>query len=479
MRHHIKSLSGGKIVGLVVIFVWMFGARTQAQNSGFGASVSPVSGLTNTSFTYTMGITNLIGAGTLQNVFVTNVFSSDVQIQGIGSNYSSTVTTFTSSNVVFRIPQVNFGTPAVVALSVTSSNAVPQLTNFISFFVGSPSNSFATNLVIAVTNIPPLVADLAVSIAGPGPDVYVGDWITFGVTVTNLGPNTASSIVLSNSFQSNGVQIVAIKSISPTNQFSNGVTVLSPFTLTNKGSQTFRFTVSPTNAGALPFSVSLTSDAEDSNSTNNTASTNILVSAFLTNSLVATALTSTQKFNAIIGVMEQRIALSNASPGSVPSARVKVSGIPAVDRLYNAVGTNEGNPFVVHGAALNAGESVNLVLQYKVPSHQQLTNLTLEARAMTNAADLTPPANLIALNLTNRISRSATYLDTMLIEFSSTNGRSYTVVYDDNIGFSNPKVVRPSIIAPANWTYWMDFGPPATISSPSAGSRFYKIYLNP
>jgi hypothetical protein len=36
--------------------------------------------------------------------------------------------------------------------------------------------------------------------------------------------------------------------------------------------------------------------------------------------------------------------------------------------LYNAVGTNSGNPFVVYAGTLSPGQSVDLVLEYFVPA---------------------------------------------------------------------------------------------------------------
>jgi len=40
-------------------------------------------------------------------------------------------------------------------------------------------------------------------------------------------------------------------------------------------------------------------------------------------------------------------------------------------------------------------------------------------------------------------------------------------------------IAVPSIVAPANYVQWIDYGPPATISKPGSGSRFYKVFLNP
>jgi hypothetical protein len=176
--------------------------------------------------------------------------------------------------------------------------------------------------------------------------------------------------------------------------------------------------------------------------------------------------------------MEQRIAISNASAETLPAARVRVGALPSPVRLFNAVGTNEGRPFVVHGAPLASQEIVPLTLQFKVPSREQflLDPAHLQANGM-NAVDLTPPAWLTA---TNPIGRITNVLGQMVIEFPSTNGRTYTIVYSDDAGFSNPRVARPSVVAPANWTFWIDHGSPATTSDPmQAPARFYKVYRNP
>jgi hypothetical protein len=243
--------------------------------------------------------------------------------------------------------------------------------------------------------------------------------------------------------------------------------------------QTFLVGVQPTNAAPLSFSVTATSTTTDPNLTNNTATiTNVVVGSFLTNRMEVLLVSTQLLFNPENSLMEQRIQLSNASPDVVESARVIVSGFGPTNRLANAVGTNDGKPFVVHGAPLNPNESVGLLLLYKVPTHQQfpLNPSNLVARAVT-AADLSPPANPGTLVATNRI---ANVNGAIYIEFASTNGRTYTVVYSDDILFTNPKVARPNTVAPANWTYFIDYGPPETVSAPTnSTSRFYRIYQNP
>jgi hypothetical protein len=54
------------------------------------------------------------------------------------------------------------------------------------------------------------------------------------------------------------------------------------------------------------------------------------------------------------------------------------------------------------------------------------------------------------------------------------------VVYSDNVLFSNAMIAPPSVVAPANQTPWIDYGPPTTLSAPpNSSNRFYRIYLNP
>ena len=67
----------------------------------------------------------------------------------------------------------------------------------------------------------------------------------------------------------------------------------------------------------------------------------------------------------------------------------------------------------------------------------------------------------------------------MLIEFPSALGQTYTVVYSDNVSFSNAAIAPPSIVAPANRVQWIDYGPPTTTSAPTNfPKRFYRVYLN-
>jgi hypothetical protein len=177
-------------------------------------------------------------------------------------------------------------------------------------------------------------------------------------------------------------------------------------------------------------------------------------------------------------LVEQSILLSNTGTNAVAAARVVVTGLS--NQLFNAWSTNNGNPFVVYAANFDTNQGVSLLLQYVAGAYFPLTNSQLHAFAVS-VPNLTPPSvAAVGTNLSiARIVRLATNQD-LLIEFPSLTNRTYTVVYSDNVSFSNAMTAMPSIVAPANRTQWIDYGPPTTVSHPTnAPDRFYRVFLNP
>ena len=274
------------------------------------------------------------------------------------------------------------------------------------------------------------------------------------------------------------------KSIFPTNQtysIAGSNLIFNLGTLTNGGGANLRFTVQPTNAGVLVFSASIgSSNVLDPNPANNTASTNITVIPYLPGQLVVFT-NSAQSTNFVSGLLEQAITVSNAGPSSVSAARVVVSGL--TNRLFNAVGTNNGNPFVVYdsppGTPLTNGQSVSLLLQYFPRKSFPFTNSQLQAFAVPVPDWTPPPATGTGTNLTiARIVRLPN--GNMLIEWPAITNRTYTVVYSDNVLFANAMIAPPSIVAPANDVEWIDYGPPTTVSAPTnASARFYRVFQKP
>jgi uncharacterized repeat protein (TIGR01451 family) len=320
---------------------------------------------------------------------------------------------------------------------------------------------------------------LTVALTGPTAQVFSNDWMNYGVSVTNLGPNSTSGVMLTNTLPS-GVGYKT-NSLAFKNLGSGSNVVFSVGTLTNQAFINFKLTVQPTNAGVLTFSsvVSTNNSAPDTNAANNSFNLSVGVSNYFAGQLTAVT-NSKQIYNAGNGLVEQSILVSNAGPNAVAAVRVVMTGL--TNLLFNNVGTNDGNPFVVYAASLNTNQSVNLLLQYYSPTRSvfPVANSQLHPFAVSVPNLAPPPVTALGTNLNiTRILQLATNGD-MLIEFPTTNGRTYTVVYSDNVLFSNAMMAPPSVVAPANEVQWIDYGPPTTVSAPAnTNSRFYRVFLNP
>ncbi|HVU09387.1 MAG TPA: DUF11 domain-containing protein [Verrucomicrobiae bacterium] len=448
-------------------------ARVPAEAQLFSLSVtnSASSVLVSNSVTYTINVTNL-GSGA-QEVWVTNSFSSPLIF--LNANGPADASFVTTNNIaLFELTSFTAGAGVQLTLTVEPTNTV-SLTNTITVVSSVSTNTTFTNVIVQVTNFV-TEADLGVSITGPAQAVITNDWMTYGVNATNLGPDTASSVKLTNTLPAG----VILKGISPTNKTFSTVgsnLIFNLGTLTNSGFANLQFTVQPTNIGPLTLAASIgTTSIADANLANNSASTNIVITNYFPGQLVA-SITSTQVYNPQNGLVEQTIMLSNVGSTSVPAARVVITGL--TNELYNAFGTNDGNPFVVYGQSLDANQNVSLLLQFFAFNYFTLSNSQLQAFAVP-PPNLSPPA--AALSGTNNFSISRIVPlsnGNMLIEFPTIVGRTYTVVYSDNVTFSNAMIAPPSIVAPANRLQWVDYGPPTTLSVPTnTAARFYRVILN-
>ena len=294
--------------------------------------------------------------------------------------------------------------------------------------------------------------------------------MTYGVTVTNSGPNAAPNVILNNIVPVGVIEISLPVQNSGTNSIPLG-------TLPNGGFTNLFFTVEPTNIAVLTFAASVGAPAvTDTNTANNFASNNIPVIAYLPGTLVAVT-NSAQNPDFVSGLMEQYVLLSNTGTNDVPAARLVVTGL--TNRLYNAAGTNSGNPFVYYSGKISAGQNASLMLQYYPNNYFPLTTNQLHAYAVP-VPDWTPPAATATSTNVNISRMVALNNGWMLVEFPTVPGRTYTLVYSGDMSFSNAMIAPPAVVAPANWVQWIDYGPPATVTAPTnATARFYRVYQNP
>ncbi len=477
------KLSSVRALGLLALVTQLGTARVQAQLSTqfrLGVSPSATSLGIGESLSYTLNLSNLTGLNVVQ-VFVTNAFSAPVVVEraeftlGQGTAYFGSIIT-NGNTVLFELASFS-GLSGIAQMKLT---VAPTATGFLTNAVTVAASQFglpsapATNVVVQVTNTT-ITADLGISITVPPRNVIAGDIMTYNVTVTNGGPGAVPGVMLTNMLP----QQTRFVGVSPPRQvFTNnsGMTVVMLGTLANASASTLALTVQPSRAGLQTFSEAVgAANLLDPRLANNTARTNLSIANAVTGQLTASN-ASAMTYNPQTGLMNQTVRMSNVGTDVVASARLIVSGL--TNWLYNAVGTNNGSPFVVYGSTLETNQFVDLVLEYFVPTRRPIAVANSNYTAVG-----VPAANLYAPSGTNSsfsITRAVRLSEgSVLLEFPAVAGSRYTIVYSDDAAFSHPLYAAPPLIAPADRVQWIDDGPPKTTNAPSAAiSRFYRVMRN-
>jgi uncharacterized repeat protein (TIGR01451 family) len=420
---------------------------------------------------YTITATNL-GPSTASNVVVKDSLPAGVTFQSASGSYtlSSNVVTWPGATLPKGV-SVNFTltltAPAsgsfVNVASGTSDTPDPNLTN---------NNGSAAGSKVSTSVTP--VADLMVLLSGPT-NVVVGDGLTYTIVVTNGGPSTASNIVVNDNLPSG----LAFSGASAGGSFSNNV-VRWPVipALTNGGTTNLTLTVIAASPGTFTNVAAALSSTLDLNLTNN----NGMASASQVQTTVAPAyfslmVSGTPVFNPQTGLYEELVTVTNTGNVTVAGVRLLVGGLRSGVTLYNATGTTNGTPYVQYNLPLNPGTAITFALEFYDQNRLPFTNI------LTAIAIMPPNSGSIG---TNAIVITRIFLDTrivgdtrIVIEFPTTPGKTYTIIYSDNNLFSW-QVATPSIIATDTSTQWYDDGPPKTDSKPfSLTCRFYQVIAAP
>ena len=466
-----------RIAASLVLTAGLVSARVEAADFGFSVTALPNPVVVSNTVVYSIDLTNTSGMA-LTAVQVTNAVSGPALFDGATNHLFSLnplANPITTNNnaVIFQIDSMTNGETVHLTLGL-SPLQVGFFTNAITVAATNVAG-FSTNVVVDVIRAN---ADLGVTITGPASGVLVNDLVTYRLTVTNLGPDAAPNVFLSNSLPAD-LQSV---SVNPTNQMppvtSNSL-VFSLGTLASGGATNLFVTVQPTNAGLHVFSARVeAANVLDPNAANNTASLDLNVQTSLPGDLTV-SIVSTQSFNPQTGLMEQIIRLTNVGTNDVAAARIVVSGL--TNHLFNAVGTNGVNPFVVYAAPLATNQSVDLLLEYFVPSRLPVPDPTLTGLAIS-AVDLTPPSGtpVHIARLVMLPPRGAFPEFRVLIEFPAATNQTYLVLYSDDAGFTHAQMAQPAVVAPADRVQWIDYGPPKTTSRPAhASARFYRVVVSP
>jgi uncharacterized repeat protein (TIGR01451 family) len=422
----------------------------------FQVNVSaPASATVGNNITYTITVNNTSGI-LLPTVQVTSVFPTSLQFVSANPTPASTSAGMAS----FLMSQLNVGQSGQLSLTLRPTQA-GTVTNVVTAISGQLTPAI-DSAVTTVTGQQQGRSDLSVSITRPTGMIFVNDWVEYtinlsrqgdpvsGVFVTNVIPSGA---ILQGYFPSNGASVDGSRLVFNLGTFSLQSTQL-------------HVTIQPTTVNVFQL-LAQVRGGTDTNTANNTATNSLAVTNVPVLGQLEATRASDQFFNPQNALIEQLITVTNVSMTNLPSARVILSNFPY--RVVNAVGTNDGNPFVVHAGPLTNRQSVELLLEYAIPDRTPKDDPELIAYA-AGTVDLTPPSGGTNVAITNIhfLSASGAALTTnrLLVEFPATRSNRYQIVYSSNMSFSPAFKAMPPIVAQANRVQWIDYGPPKTLSRP-------------
>ncbi|MGA3163965.1 MAG: DUF11 domain-containing protein, partial [Verrucomicrobiota bacterium] len=332
----------------------------------------------------------------------------------------------------------------------------------------NPTNNVTPPVVTGVT----LLADVGIGKSGPAFS-FAGSNFTYTVTVTNSGPSTATNVVVSDQLPAG----FAFVSATPSATVSNNLVSWPAISLAKNAVSNFMVTAVSAVGGNFTNIAFATSDTLDPNLTNNNGTspasqvqTTIALAQF------ALLISGAPVFNPQTGLFEELVTVTNTGNVTVAGVRLLVDGLRSGVTLYNATGITNGIPYVQYNFPLDPGNTVSFTLEFYDQNRLPFANV-LTAIAILPPNSGSPGTNGVVIN---RI-----FLDTrivgdtrIVIEFSTTPGETYTIIYSDNN--LTWKVATPSITANAISTQWYDDGPPKTDSKPlSMTSRFYRVIAAP
>jgi uncharacterized repeat protein (TIGR01451 family) len=134
------------------------------------------------------------------------------------------------------------------------------------FAMRASSSRIALFRTPLVSSGPP--ADLLLSLVSPPLPVPTGNTLTYTLTISNQGPNTAQNVVLAQMLPANS-SFISTTSTSGTNSPSSGGLVSSPLIIPAGGAVIVTVKLQTLKAGLLASVASLTSDSLDPNLSNN------------------------------------------------------------------------------------------------------------------------------------------------------------------------------------------------------------------
>jgi uncharacterized repeat protein (TIGR01451 family) len=300
----------------------------------------PTNVLATANFSYTITVTNL-GPSTASNVSVSDTLPAGVTFvsaTGGGTN---------DAGVVGWPVVASFANGAMTNFTVTvTAPASGTLTNVASSTSATTDPSAGNNSSSFITTVTP-VADVATTKSGPA-SVAGNGLVTYTITVTNLGPSTASNVSVTDTLPA-GVTFVSASGGGTNSAGVVGWPVIT--SLANGATTSFTVTVTAPGSGTLTNVVSSTATTLDPEATNNDGSAaGAIVVTFITGVNVSGTVYSDVNHNAQLDSGETGTGLSlftKLIPTASPTSAVVVAAVNSATGAYTLTNVASGNYILI------------------------------------------------------------------------------------------------------------------------------------
>ena len=187
---------------------------------------------------------------------------------------------------------------------------------------------------------------------------------------------------------------------------------------------------------------------------------------------VATAVDTNSLFFRQTGLFQQTVTLTNPTPSEIAGVRLLINNLPVNARVENATGKTNGVHFIQHDLPLPPGKSVDLRVEYYVPT-RAVPNPTFSTQLMSGQPSIVPTGTPLDI-LRALVFQNQGYL----VEFETELCKTYFIQYSPDL--KTWKTAWPSVTGNCAKIQWIDTGPPKTESNPILGPRrFYRIISIP
>jgi uncharacterized delta-60 repeat protein/uncharacterized repeat protein (TIGR01451 family) len=269
------SYNSGSIANGWILNLNLTGPVPGAADVALAMTASAPSMVATSNLTYTLIVTNF-GPSSASNVVVMDTLPSGAVLTV--SNATQGSVTNAAGLVVWTVGSLAKDATAQLTLAVQPA-ATGTITNSATVTTASADPNPDDDSASVVTTVIAPTADLVLGLADAPDPVPTGYNLIYNLTVTNLGPGTASGVMVVDTLPP-GVSFVAAW---PSNNYTVVGRVVTFLNLGNVGSNqqvTATIVVKPTVAGTLTDSATCSSSVTDPHKANNNASVKTIVEAF-------------------------------------------------------------------------------------------------------------------------------------------------------------------------------------------------------